>query len=112
MDDPLGTATAKRCRERLRTAGVRGVARGPRATTSANPAGLTAREVQVLSLLSEGLTNAEIARRIVRSEKTVDHHISAILRKLDVRSRGEAAASAGRLGLIPDRRGGTTQPPA
>ena len=73
---------------------------------------LTDRETDVLSLLAAGLTNAEIARRIVRSEKTVDHHISAILRKLDVRSRGEAAASAGRLGLIPDRRGGTTQPPA
>jgi DNA-binding NarL/FixJ family response regulator len=98
------SATAKRCREHLRVAGVRGVSRGPRATTSANPAGLTSRELQILPLLAEGLTNAEIARRIVRSEKTVDHHISAILRKLDVRSRNDAAATAGRLGLIPERR--------
>ena len=98
--ESLGASAAvKRCREHLRDAGVRGVARGPRATTSANPAGLTARELQILSLLAENLTNAEIARRLVRSEKTVDHHISAILRKLDVRSRGEAAAMAGRLAL-------------
>ena len=94
------TAAVKRCREHLRGAGVRGVARGPRATTSANPAGLTPRELQILPLLADGLTNAEIARRLVRSEKTVDHHISAILRKLDVRSRGEAAAVASRRGLI------------
>lgn len=98
--ESLGAAAAvKRCREHLRDAGVRGVARGPRAATSANPAGLTARELQILSMLAENLTNAEIARRLVRSEKTVDHHISAILRKLDVRSRGEAAAMAGRLAL-------------
>jgi ATP/maltotriose-dependent transcriptional regulator MalT len=94
------TAVVKRCREQLREAGMRGLARGPRATTSANPAGLTARELQILGLLADGLTNAEIARRLVRSEKTVDHHISAILRKLDVRSRGEAASVAGRLGFI------------
>jgi len=99
--DAMGaSATAKRCREHLRDAGVRGVARGPRASTSANPAGLTAREVQILGLLAQGLTNAEIAGRLVRSEKTVDHHISAVLRKLEVRSRSEAAAVANRLGLI------------
>ena len=56
--------------------------------------------MQILGLLAQSLSNAEIARRIVRSEKTIDHHISAILRKLAVRSRGEAAAMAGRLGLI------------
>ncbi len=94
------SAVVKHCRERLREAGVRGLARGPRATTSANPAGLTVRELQILGLLAGGLTNAEIARRLVRSEKTVDHHISAILRKLDVRSRGEAASVAGRLGFL------------
>ncbi|MFC5577830.1 ATP-binding protein [Lysobacter niabensis] len=104
------SVTAKRCREYLRVAGIRGVSRGPRATTSANPAGLTARELQLLALLAEGLTNAEIARRIVRSEKTVDHHISAILRKLDVRTRGEAAATAGRLGMVPERRATAHRP--
>jgi ATP/maltotriose-dependent transcriptional regulator MalT len=93
-------ATAKLCREQLRQAGVRGMARGPRSTTAANPAGLTTRELHVMTLLAKGLSNAEIAQRIVRSEKTVEHHISAILRKLDVCSRGEAVAAAGRLGWM------------
>jgi DNA-binding CsgD family transcriptional regulator len=94
------SATIKRCREQLRWAGVRGVTRGPRATTIANPGGLTLRERQVMTLVAQGLSNVEIANRIVRSEKTVEHHISAILRKLDVGSRGEAVAVAGRLGLF------------
>jgi DNA-binding NarL/FixJ family response regulator len=77
------------------------VPRGPRPKTSANPAGLTARELEVLELLAEGLPNAEIAERLVVSPRTVDHHVSAILRKLDVRTRGEAGAQAARRGLIP-----------
>ena len=85
------SAVVKRCRDHLRGAGVRGVARGPRAATGADPAGLPQRELQILPLLADRPTNAEIAHRLVQSEKTVDHHISAILRKLDVHSRGEAA---------------------
>jgi ATP/maltotriose-dependent transcriptional regulator MalT len=50
-------------------------------------------------LLAEGLRNGEIAERLVVSQKTVDHHVSAILRKLGVRTRGEAGAEAVRLGL-------------
>ena len=73
--------------------------RGPRPSTRENPAGLTARELEVLALLVEGLRNAQIAERLVVSEKTVDHHVSAILRKLDVRTRAEAAAEATRWGL-------------
>jgi DNA-binding NarL/FixJ family response regulator len=85
---------------RLRELGERGLPRGPRPKTRANPAGLTARELEVLRLVTEGLRNAQIAERLVLSEKTVDHHVSAILRKLDVRSRGEATAEAARLGLL------------
>ena len=70
--------------------------RGPRARTRENPAGLTARELEVLALLVEGLRNAQIAERLVVSEKTVDHHVSAILRKLDVRTRAQAAREATR----------------
>jgi DNA-binding CsgD family transcriptional regulator len=84
---------------RLRKRGARGLQRGPRTRTRENPAGLTARELEVLALLGHGIRNAEIARRLVVSEKTVEHHVSAILRKLSVRTRGEAAAQAARLGL-------------
>ncbi len=73
--------------------------RGPRRTTQANPVGLTARELEVLPLLAVGLRNAEIASRLIISEKTVDHHVSSILRKLDARTRGEAVIKANRLGL-------------
>ena|SRR5436190_850450 len=84
---------------RLREHGVRALPRGPRRATRGNPAGLTPRELEVLLLVSEGLRNAQIADRLFLSERTVDHHVSAILRKLDVRSRGEASAEAARLGL-------------
>jgi DNA-binding CsgD family transcriptional regulator/tetratricopeptide (TPR) repeat protein len=80
--------------QRLRELGVRGLARGPRASTREHPAGLTTRELEVLELLGEGLTNAEIAGRLVISEKTVGHHVSAILGKLGVRSRYDAAKLA------------------
>jgi DNA-binding CsgD family transcriptional regulator len=92
-------AAAARVGRRLREHGVR-VARGPRPSTRGNPGQLTQREVEVLALVAEGLRNADIAQRLFLSEKTVGHHISAILRKLDVRTRGEAAAAGVRLGLV------------
>jgi DNA-binding CsgD family transcriptional regulator/tetratricopeptide (TPR) repeat protein len=85
---------------RLRDRGVRDLPRGPRARTRSNPAGLTARELEVLTLLAEGLRNADIAARLVVSAKTVDHHVSAILRKLSARTRSEAVAAAWRLDLV------------
>jgi DNA-binding CsgD family transcriptional regulator len=97
------SAAAAIVARRLRALGARGLPRGPRARTRENPAGLTGRELEVLALLADGLRNAQIAERLVVSEKTVDHHVSAILRKLDVRSRGEAGAAAGRLGLTAPR---------
>ena len=85
---------------RLRERGVGGIERGPRRATQANPAGLTARESEILELVAEGLRNAEIAERLVLSVRTVDHHVSAILRKLGARTRGEAVAEATRLALL------------
>ncbi|MFZ0378694.1 MAG: response regulator transcription factor [Solirubrobacteraceae bacterium] len=92
---PAAAIIARRLRER----GVRGVPRGPRLRTRKNPPRLTARELEVLALLADGLRNGEIAGRLIVSEKTVHHHVSAILHKLGVRTRGEAAAEAVRLGL-------------
>jgi DNA-binding NarL/FixJ family response regulator len=66
-------------------------------------ASLTTREVEVLALVAQGLRNSGIAERLFLSPKTVDHHVSAILRKLDVRTRGEASAGAVRLGLTSQR---------
>jgi DNA-binding CsgD family transcriptional regulator len=86
-------------RRRLRASGVRKVPRGAHERTKQNPHGLTNRELNVLALLAEGCRNAEIARRLFVAEKTVDHHVSAVLAKLNVRSRGEAAALANQLGL-------------
>ena len=86
----------------LRGHGVRGIARGPRPSTRANDASLTAREMEVLGLVAAGLRNAAIAERLFLSSRTVDHHVSAILRKLGVASRGEAVAEAERLALLED----------
>ena len=79
---------------RLRELGVRRLPRRPRRATAANPAGLTARELEVLGLLGADLRNAEIAARLHIAEKTAGHHVSAVLAKLGVRSRREAVRVA------------------
>lgn len=90
--DGLGaTATLGLARSRLRALGVSSVPRGRRPTTRANPAGLTDRQVQVLDLMAQGLSNREIASRLVIFAKTVEHHVGAVLRKLGVHTREQAA---------------------
>ena len=100
MFQRLGAVPAMRdVTQRLRNAGVRKIARGPRRSTINNPAELTTRQVEILELLAAGLTNAEIATRLYIAPKTVAHHVSAVLAKLGVRSRRQAAAEAAKLGL-------------
>jgi len=84
---------------RLRELGARGLPQGPRLATKDNPAGLTAREAEVLALVADGLRDAEIAERLVLSTRTVGHHVSAILAKLGVRTRAEASVKAVHLGV-------------
>jgi ATP/maltotriose-dependent transcriptional regulator MalT len=87
--EPLARRVAGRMRER----GVR-VPHGQRVSTRANPAGLTVRQLEVLALLAEGLTNAEIAARLVVAPRTAEHHVAAVLGKLGVATRREAARRA------------------
>jgi DNA-binding CsgD family transcriptional regulator/tetratricopeptide (TPR) repeat protein len=84
----------------MRSEGIRSIPRGSRKTTRDNPALLTERELGVLELLKEGLQNKEIGSRLYISAKTVDHHISAILFKLDVDSRTKAVREAIRRGIV------------
>ena len=99
--DELGAEpAATRVRRELRAMGARAVPRGPIATTRASPAGLTRRQAQVFALLVKGLNNGQIARRLSISKKTTEHHVSAIIARLGVASRGEAAAVARAKGLL------------
>jgi len=84
-------------RRRLRGLGVTRLPRRPQPGTLANPAGLTDRQLEILRLVATGLSNAEIARRLVVSPRTVDHHVSAVLQKIGVRTRRDAAAWAAAL---------------
>ncbi len=87
---------AQLLRMKMRAQGVRGIPRRSRKSTRSNSFGLTKRETEILALLSEGLRNSVIAKRLFVSTKTVDHHVSAILAKLGVSSRAEAVAMARR----------------
>lgn len=79
-------------RRALQARGARGVARGPYGPAARNPWGLTAREQEVATLLAQGLGNAELASRLHRSQRTVEHHVSAVLAKLGARTRAQAIA--------------------
>ena len=100
LTDLGARATAAMVTRRLRALGARDIPRGPRPTTRRNPAELTARELEILQFLDEGLRNAMIAERLYLSERTVENHVSAILRKLSARSRAEAVANARRYGVF------------
>lgn len=86
----------RRVAARMRELDIR-VPKGPRKTTRANPAGLTARQLEVLALIADGLTNAEIAERLVVSQRTAEHHVAAVLTKVGASTRREAAQRAAEL---------------
>jgi len=93
--EALGASPAARSiRKQFRAKGVKRIPRGARPTTQSNRFGLTRREAEVLELLSQGLRNSAIARALFVSQKTVDHHVSSILSKLGVPSRGAAVVAA------------------
>ena len=100
LDQLDARGAAPLVRRRLRALGMGAVPRGPSAYSRANPAGLTEREVEVLTLVAGGLGNAAIARRLFLSAKTVEHHVSSVLRKLDVADRAAAVAAARRIGVL------------
>ena len=97
--DALGAVPlAQRLRRRLRSRGV-SVPRGPAVSTRENPGGLTVRQAEVLGLLADGLSNADIANRLVVSVRTAGNHVAAVLDKLGVHSRAEAVARGRELGI-------------
>jgi DNA-binding CsgD family transcriptional regulator len=92
-------AVTRIARKKMRALGIRSIPAGPRTATREHPLGLTRREHEVLDLIVDGRTNAEIAGQLFISAKTVDHHVSAVLAKLGAPSRSVAASEAVRLGL-------------
>jgi DNA-binding CsgD family transcriptional regulator len=97
----LGARPAlEKLREKMRSEGVRGIPRGPRPAARENPFGLTARELEVLASVGEGLNNNAIAKKLTLSTRTVEHHITSILQKMQVQSRNEAVALAVKENLL------------
>jgi DNA-binding CsgD family transcriptional regulator len=96
---------ADRVAARLRELGVRRLPRQPTRETLENPGGLTDRELEVLALLVDGHTNVDIGRALHISPKTAGHHVSAILAKLGVSSRRDAARTAREWGITPSGMG-------
>jgi DNA-binding NarL/FixJ family response regulator len=94
------TAVCAKMKMELRSTGVRKIPKGIRQSTRNNPAQLTNREMDILQLLKSGSQNKEIAETLYISPKTVDHHISSILFKLEVNSRSKAVMEGVKLGIL------------
>jgi DNA-binding CsgD family transcriptional regulator len=90
---------ANMIRAALRDRGLESIPRGPTRETATNPAGLTPRQLEVLRLIADGMSNGEIAEHLYLSKKTVEHHVSAIYSKLGVNDRPKAIAAATKIGI-------------
>ncbi|MGH2563830.1 MAG: helix-turn-helix domain-containing protein [Ginsengibacter sp.] len=93
-------AVSEKIKMEMRAGGIKKIPRGLRESTKTNPAQLTNRELDIIQLLQKAIHNKEIAETLFISPKTVDHHISSILFKLDVNSRSKAVNEAFRLGIL------------
>ncbi|HMC86641.1 MAG TPA: LuxR C-terminal-related transcriptional regulator, partial [Chitinophagaceae bacterium] len=93
-------AVYEKLKMQMRASGIKNIPRGIRLSTKTNPAQLTNRELDVLLLLQKGVQNKEIAEVLFISPKTVDHHVSGILFKLDASTRLKAVTEAVRLGIL------------
>jgi DNA-binding CsgD family transcriptional regulator/tetratricopeptide (TPR) repeat protein len=100
LDRMEATAVASRVRLGLRTSGIGTVPARRRRSTLVNPVGLTQRQLEVLRLMGDGMTNTEMALRLYLSARTIDHHVAAILSKLDVDNRRQAVRRGRELGVI------------
>jgi len=100
----LGARAAAREFARARAERGGRAPRGPQRATLANAAGLTRREQEVLAHVARGETNPEIARTLHLSERTVAHHVSAILSKLGAGTRTAAVEAAHAAGVLPGDR--------
>ena len=100
FDDLGASAPAQIARKQMRLLGIQSIPTGARSATRTHPLGLTRREREVLDLICRGQSNAEIAAGLYISARTVGHHVSAILAKLDAPTRSVAASQAVRLGLV------------
>jgi DNA-binding NarL/FixJ family response regulator len=98
--DRLGAPAAVEAILRARRERGLPLPRRPRAATRERVGQLTPREHDILLLLADGLSTADLADRLVLSPRTVEHHVSAVLRKLGEPTRARAVATARRLGVL------------
>lgn len=100
VQDLGAIAVVEKMKLEMKNLGIKNIPRGIRNSTRSNAAFLTEREMEILKLLKGELQNKEIAAQLYISAKTVDHHISSILFKLEANSRHKAVAAAVRMGIL------------
>ena len=98
--EQLGAVTVREALLAARFAAGLPVPRGPRPSSRSHPGSLTNRELEVLRLVAGGLSNGDVAGQLFLSEKTVEHHMSSVLRKLGQPTRARAVAAAVRDGIV------------